>query len=139
MYGIYKMIMSTPRGDTENYLSVAEDAVTIISGMGIAQASDVSVEGSKVSFVCSVGPGMWTFTLNIANGVIEGSAKHGELDDTAPIKGEKADIDYEAAVAAASSLQGPTGGGGDHGGPGGPGGPGNQGDSKIKFTALRVE
>ncbi len=120
MYGIYKMIMSTPRGDTDNYLSIAEDGVAVISGMGIGQGSDVAIDGSKVSFSCSVGPGMWAFTLNIVDGVIEGSAKHGELDDTAPIKGEKTDMNYDAAVAAAANFQGPAGSGGDHGGPGGP-------------------
>lgn len=129
MYGIYKIVMSTPRGDSENYLSIAEGGVSIISGMGVGQATDVVMSDGKVSFKASVGPGVWSFELKVSDGAVEGTAKHGELDDTAPIKGQKADIDYDAAVAAASSLQGPTGGhdGPGGGGPGGPGGPGGLG------------
>ena len=126
MNGIYKFSMVTPRGPIDNYLSVADDGVLVLSGQGRSEARDVVKDGEKLTFNINIGPGPWSFDVSVSDGKLTGTAKHGELDDTAEIIGQLADVTLEAAEAEAANFAGPAGGG-DHGGPGGPGGLGGPG------------
>ena len=126
MYGIYKFSMVTPRGPIDNYLDIAENGVFVYSGQGVSEARDVAIDGDKLTFAINIGPGPWSFDVTASDGKLSGSAKHGELDDTAEIIGEQKDITADAAKEEAASFSGPAGSGENHGGPGGPGGPGGQ-------------